>query len=97
VDFPWLLYQIACGETIEKKYEYKKGKRLRWLLGDIKWRFLVLTDKKGSFGQKINAVIPLITPHPFVTCYEINRWPDLNPFYWEIWRNISKTINCEAS
>ncbi|MGI9316685.1 MAG: ATP-grasp domain-containing protein [bacterium] len=97
VDFPWLLYQIACGEKVEKANEYSKGKRLRWLLGDFKWLFLVLKEKKWSFGQKIIAVISFFTPHPFITRFEIIRLSDLNPFYWEICRNISKIKNRDAS
>jgi len=97
LDFPWLLYQIACGEKVGKNNEYKKGKRLRWLFGDIKWLFLVLKDKNWSFGQKLKAVISFFTPHPFITRFEVNRWSDLKPFYWEILRNISKIINRNAS
>ena len=97
VDFPWLLYQIACGEKIEKINEYKKGKRLRWLMGDIKRLALMLKDKKWSFVQKIIAVISFFSPHPFITRFEINRLSDLNPFFWEIRRNISKIINRQAS
>jgi predicted ATP-grasp superfamily ATP-dependent carboligase len=92
VDFPWLLYQIACGEKVEKITEYRKGKRLRWLFGDIKWLLLVLKDTGWSFGQKIDAVISFFTPHPFITRFEINRLSDLGPFFWEIRRNISKII-----
>jgi len=97
VDFPWLLYQVTCGEKVEKINEYKKGTRLRWLFGDIKWLFLALTEKKWSFGQKITAVISFLTPHPFSTRFEINRLSDLNPFYWEIRRNISRMTNRDAT
>jgi predicted ATP-grasp superfamily ATP-dependent carboligase len=97
VDFPWLLYQIACGEKIEKSNEYEKGNRLRWLIGDIKRLLLVLKDNKWSFGEKFIAVISFFTPHPFITHFEIIRYSDLNPFYWEIRRNISKIINRKPS
>lgn len=97
VDFPWLLYQIACGEKVEKINDYKKGKRLRWLLGDLKWLILALKEKKWSFSQKIMAVISFFTPHPLTTRFEIIRLTDLNPFCWEIRRNISKTKKSDAS
>jgi len=36
IDFPWLLYQIACGETVENHFSYKAGVRCRNLLpGDM--------------------------------------------------------------
>ena len=97
VDFPWLLYQVACGEKVVKIDDYKKGKRLRWLVGDIKWLFLMLKDKKWPFDRKIMAVISFFTPHPFITRFEINRLSDLSPFYWEIRRIIAKIINRKVS
>jgi predicted ATP-grasp superfamily ATP-dependent carboligase len=36
VDFPWLWYRLACGEAVEKVFDYKAGVRCRSLLpGDI--------------------------------------------------------------
>lgn len=36
VDFPWLLYQVATGATVEPCFEYRTGVRCRWLVpGDM--------------------------------------------------------------
>ena len=36
VDFPWLLYQVATGRTVEPCFDYPAGVRCRWLVpGDI--------------------------------------------------------------
>ncbi|MFZ3385361.1 MAG: ATP-grasp domain-containing protein [Candidatus Methanoperedens sp.] len=34
VDFPYLLYQMAVNGDVEPVFEYKVGKKVRWLLGD---------------------------------------------------------------
>ena len=97
VDFRLLLYRIACGEKVEKISEYKKGLRLRWLLGDIRRLSLVLVDKKRSFGKKIMALVSFLTPRPLTTRFEIIRWSDLSPFYWEVRRNFSKMLKRDVS
>jgi predicted ATP-grasp superfamily ATP-dependent carboligase len=84
VNFPWLLYQIAIGETVSPNESYKIGKRLRWLLGDLDWLYLTLRDKEFSFMDKAGAILKFLTPHPFITRHQVNRWGDLKPFLWEL-------------
>jgi len=48
VDFPWLLFQLAQGEKIQEKFDYKLGIRCRWLFGDVSYLLSVL------FGRKID-------------------------------------------
>ncbi len=92
VDFPWLLYQIACSQPIEPIKDYKTGVRLRWLLGDLDHLYLILKDKKAGIGKKLRTIACFLTPNRR-TKHEVNRWGDLKPFAWEIkqyLRNILK-------
>jgi len=84
VDFPWLLYQIVCGEKITPIESYKTGQRLRWILGDLDSLYLTLRDKEFSFMDKIGAIHKFLWPRPFKTRHEVNRLCDLGPFWWEL-------------
>lgn len=84
VDFPWLLYRVACGEHPAPVEQYQTGTRLRWLLGDLDSLYLSLRKARSSLGQKIQALLQFLTPAPFRTRHEVNRWGDLGPFWWEL-------------
>lgn len=89
VDFPWLLYQLASGNPPHAVDNYKTGIRLRWLLGDLDNLYLTLRDKRYSFGTKLGAVRRFLTPSPFRTRHEINRWNDLAPAWHEMKQYLS--------
>jgi len=84
VDFPWLLYQLACGDRPDPVVNYQVGKRLRWLLGDLDNLYLTFRDKGYSFGTKLGALGHFITPSPFRTRHEIDRWSDPKPAWHEL-------------
>lgn len=84
VDFPALLYRISNGETVEPVTNYRKGQRLRWLLGDIDSLYLTLRDKRFTRRQKLKRLVDFFTPHPFITRHEVNRWNDLGPAWFEL-------------
>lgn len=84
VDFPWLLYRLACGEQVEPVNDYQTGIRLRWLLGDLDNLYLVLRDPEYSIAEKIQAALMFLRPDPFRTRHEVDRWGDLGPFWWEL-------------
>ena len=84
VDFPWLLYQLACGIQPDPVENYKTGARLRWMLGDIDNLYLTLRDPQYSLAAKLNAIRLFFTPSPFKTRHEIGRWPDPAPAWYEI-------------
>lgn len=84
IDFPYLLYQLACGERPDPVQNYKTGIKLRWLLGDLDNLYLTLRDRDHSTRIKLEAVLRFLTPAPFRTRHEINRWGDLGPFRHEI-------------
>ena len=85
IDFPWLLYRLACGEQVNTDTHYKTGIRLRWLLGDLDSLYLTLRDgNRYNRGDKLRAVIQFITPSIFRTRHEVFRWNDPGPFWCEI-------------
>ncbi len=84
VDFPWLLYNMACSQPVVPIKNYKTRTRLRWLLGDLDNLYLTLRDKEITINKKMYAIIRFITPNPFKTKHEVNRWNDFGPFVWEI-------------
>jgi predicted ATP-grasp superfamily ATP-dependent carboligase len=84
VDFPWLLYQVACGTTPHPVGDFRTGVRLRWLLGDLDSLYLTLRDRQYSLSRKAGAVLHFLRPAPFKTRHEVNRMGDLAPFWWEL-------------
>ncbi len=91
VDFPWLLYQTSCGISTRPVTKYKTGTRLRWLLGNVDWLYLILRDNHFSTKEKIYAALSFITPSLFKTRLEVFRLHDLKPFYWEL-KNYIKDL-----
>ncbi|MDJ0806103.1 MAG: ATP-grasp domain-containing protein [Gammaproteobacteria bacterium] len=84
VDFPWLLYQMTCGTPLPTDISYKKGTRLRWLLGDLDRLYLILKSREFSLKAKLLACLSFVKPRPFSTHHETNRWGDMRPFWWEL-------------
>jgi len=94
VDFPYLLYQLACGKQPAPVASYKTGNRLRWLLGDMDNLYLTLKDRGNySSGHKLGAILHFMTPSLFRTRHEVNRLNDMGPFWCELRqyvRNITR-------
>lgn len=84
VDFPYLLYQIACSKKPEPVVTYKTGIRLRWLLGDLDSLYLTLRDSQYSMATKIKAILHFLTPTPFKLRHEVDRWSDPGPAWYEV-------------
>lgn len=84
VDFPWLLYQIACTAPVDAVDDYRLGVRSRWLLGDLDNLYLNLRRKDIGLSGKLGALTAFLTPHPLRTRHEINRWGDMGPFWSEL-------------
>jgi predicted ATP-grasp superfamily ATP-dependent carboligase len=94
VDFPLLLYRLACDEQPASVDNYITGKRLRWLLGDLDSLYLTFRDKSFTTGEKLKALYRFLTPAPLTTRHEVNRWRDMGPFWCEMkqyFRDISGT------
>lgn len=100
VDFPWLLYQIATGQTVDRVDGYVTGVRSRWLLGDLARLGKVLTGNELSPGLrrpgKMRSVLQFLDFFDSSTHCEENRWHDIKPFFSQLvqfapeW--LSKTI-----
>jgi predicted ATP-grasp superfamily ATP-dependent carboligase len=84
VDFPYLLYQLACGQRPSPVTGYQNGRRLRWLLGDLDSLYLTVRDRKVGIGDKLKAMLRFLRPAPFTTRHEVNRLSDIGPFWCEI-------------
>lgn len=84
VDFPWLLAQLASDIHPEPVPGYQTGRRLRWLLGDVDNLYLILRDARYSRQDKAMAILRFLTPSPFKTRHEVNRWGDMKPFIHEL-------------
>ncbi|MDT8453263.1 MAG: ATP-grasp domain-containing protein [Gammaproteobacteria bacterium] len=83
IDFPYMLYQLACDERADQVGDYKIGIRLRWLLGDLDNLYLTLRNSRIATGIKISAVMRFFAPSPARTRHEVNRISDLKPFWYE--------------
>jgi len=92
VDFPWLLYQLASGVRPKPAEHYKTGIRLRWLLGDLDNLYLTLKDREYSSLVKLEAILRFLTPSPFKTRHEVNRWGDFGPFWCELRQYIGDIL-----
>lgn len=84
IDFPYLLYKLACEKKPERVTDYKTGIKLRWLLGDLDNLYLTLRDEQIPAGKKLSALLAFFLPSSGKTRFEINRWADLRPFWWEL-------------
>jgi predicted ATP-grasp superfamily ATP-dependent carboligase len=84
VDFPWLLYQLACGDQPDSIDDYRIGVRLRWWLGDLDSLYLTLRDKQYSKITKLKSILQFFTPSLFKTRHEIFRWNDPAPAWYEL-------------
>jgi hypothetical protein len=86
VDFPWLLYQLCLGETVQGPAAYPVGRRLRWLLGDLDHLLLQLRGRGTAKGlaDKISAVSHFMNFFDTRTRLEVCRRDDLGPFRQEL-------------
>lgn len=90
VDFPYLLYRIAMGESIEPVSEYKIGVKTRWLLGDLDHLLLRLFKPDSKLNLPDGSPGRLATIWNFLkfvqpdTKYEICKRDDLKPALHEL-------------
>jgi predicted ATP-grasp superfamily ATP-dependent carboligase len=87
VDVPWLLYQVATGQTPDGIDLYKVGIRSRWLVGDFLrlGRILLGTGESGTTASgRGKAILDFLHFFDRNTRNEVNRWDDLKPFFFEV-------------
>ncbi len=87
VDFPWLLYQLAVGETPLPVTNYRVGTRLRWELGDLDHLLIRLRardsrDLPPDTPSRLRAVAAFL--NPFAGQGEVFRASDPGPALCEL-------------
>jgi predicted ATP-grasp superfamily ATP-dependent carboligase len=95
IDFPWLLYQMAQGKTLNDLQRYTVGIRNRWLLGDLIHLCMVLqrdTSLHVTLAEKWQAIRQFLHFFQSSTRYEVNRWDDLRPFLFELQEYIGRQL-----
>jgi hypothetical protein len=99
VDFPWLLYQLAEGQTLDPMSHYTVGVRSRWLLGDCLALGMLLSNKNRAphvtYAEKGRTLVQFMRFFERNTRYDINRWNDILPSFREVkqylWRKVYKS------
>ncbi len=80
VDFPRLLYQITVGEKPGPVPQYVRGRRLRWLLGDVDNLLLQVKSPNLGASAKLGALGAFLgTCFDFGCRQEVFRWSDPAP------------------
>jgi predicted ATP-grasp superfamily ATP-dependent carboligase len=80
LDFPWLLYQLVSGEPVSPPPPYARGRRLRWLLGDVDNLILQLRSPRLGMGAKLQAAAAFAASGLDFSCrQEVFRWSDPRP------------------
>jgi len=92
VNFPFLLYSLALGTSMERVYGYSMGTRLRWLLGDLDHLLLRLLkapeelNLPPGYPSKLRTLVEFCRSFDRRTRYEILRLEDPKPFILELCR-----------
>jgi len=81
VDFPWMLYRVAFGEPVAPVDAYRVGIRNRWLMGDLDNLYLQWKTQRFPSGSWRRAITEFLAGG---ARYEVNRWDDLAPFWFEL-------------
>ena len=91
LNFPLLLYRMACGDEVNVPATgYRVGVKSRWLLGDLDHLLLRLFKSDAALSLPTDSPTKLKTVIDFCrffqknTRYEVNRLDDPNPFYYEL-------------
>jgi predicted ATP-grasp superfamily ATP-dependent carboligase len=80
IDFPWLLFQLVTGATPVATPDYTRGRRLRWLLGDVDNLILQLRSRGLDGGGKARAAVHFLQTFLDPSCrQEVFRWSDPRP------------------
>lgn len=90
LEFPWLLYRMACGEQVEPPGAYEQGRRLRWLLGDLDRLSIVLRSRDYGTGDKLRQLATFLNFFSPRTRFEVNRLGDLRPGLFELRRYLGE-------
>jgi len=88
VDFPWLLYQLATGASVDPANRYSIGVRSRWLLGDLARLGKVLAGNELPPGLqppgKMRSILQFLDFFDSNTRCQERRWNDFKPFLFNL-------------
>jgi predicted ATP-grasp superfamily ATP-dependent carboligase len=92
VDYPWLLYQSAVGQSPDPVTQYQEHQRLRDLLGDIEHYYMnvarIALNRYESDAERRHALRGFWNFWESRTLYEKNRRDDLRPFVYEVAQSL---------
>ncbi len=83
LDFPHLVYRLACGEHLEGPLTARTGVRSRWILGDLNHLWLRLKGDTDSAGTTLGRAF-LAFLNPFAGRPEVWRANDVGPGFHEL-------------
>ncbi len=85
IDFPHLLFELSEGRHPHVDAEYRAGRRLRWLLGDLDSLYLYLRER-NRYGarEKLARILAFLRPRYGSTRHEVNRINDPAPAAFEL-------------
>lgn len=90
MDFPWLLFQLATGKSLDEVNAYSLGVRWRWWLGDLARLGKVLVGNglspRPPAPGKVRSVLQFLGFFEKSTRFKTNRWGDIMPFLFEFRR-----------
>jgi len=88
IDFPWILYRMACGEKVKPITSYKINQYLRFLPGDLMW---FLTAK----GKRFKTRPSFFKFFDKATTYQIISTNDLGPILGYLLENLVLMFSAE--
>ncbi len=89
LNFPLMLYRLACGEDVPACFDYQVGVRSRWLLGDLDHLLLRLKGSSPLNGvtrepvSRLRACLDFLQPAEPNLHYEVLRREDPGPGFFE--------------
>ena len=86
LNFPLLLYRLACGENVRPEFDYKIGVKSGWLLGDLDQLLIRLTRSGNGLpeGSKLKACAEFVKFRERDLHYEVFRRDDPRPGWFEL-------------
>ncbi|MDD5438557.1 MAG: ATP-grasp domain-containing protein [Patescibacteria group bacterium] len=89
VDFPYLIYLQACGQTIDPTDQYKVPVTARSFLADSVNLLKTLVKPQGRLRS--TALKEFFSSEPNLV-YDVESWDDFGPAFWQIINAIARKI-----
>lgn len=102
VDFPYLSFQLALGQPLERRPEYQVGIRSRWWLGDLDHLLMRLFRRSGKQDlpdgapSRARAVLDFLRPADTSLRYDVMSGDDRRPFLYEA-HQYAKHVSASAA